>query len=129
MTKHKKAHSSTHAEAAPHRTTLQTIVLIYVLLHGVFWTIMTRSFVLQIGPEDTTLMLSLLVLGSIASIVAGIGMWIWKRWGLYLYAVSVVVVSILVFVDTGGSMLMLFGSLLPPIIVAYILQPGFSQFK
>lgn len=116
---------SQHQEHKEHRqrTTWQTIALIYVILHGFLFTAVSRSF----SKEGSTLFLSLFVLASLATIVSGIVMWLWKRWGLYLYAVASIAIAVLVLLDTG-SMIMLFGSILPPIIVAYIMMPALKYF-
>ncbi len=109
------------------RTTLQTIALIYIILHGLLFTFAARAFAIE-GQSNSPLLLALMGLGSLASVVAAIGLWRWKRWGLYLYAAAVIVVAGVVLAWTA-SMIMLFGSLIPPIIVFYILQPVFKRLS
>jgi Na+-translocating ferredoxin:NAD+ oxidoreductase RnfE subunit len=60
--------------------------------------------------------------------VAGIAMWFWKRWGIYLYVVAGVATALLFLMRTA-SMWMFFGAFLPMIIVGYILQPRLKYFK
>ena len=134
MTKHhKKPHPDHHSDAAvehvPHRTTLQTIAVIFVFLHGAFYTAVAYSFIQQAGGrENSSLYLSILLLSSLADIVAGFGIWRWKRWGLILYFISTVVMAGATLLLTG-DMLLLFGSILPMIIVAYILLPQMKEFE
>ncbi len=109
---------------APHRTTLQTIALVYVVLHGFLFWATARSM----PGEDTTLILALFGIASFASIIAGISMWFWKRWGLYLYVVATIVLAVAILLKTG-SMIMLFGVLLPAIIVLYIFAQALKYFK
>jgi len=122
MSKSAKKH---HEESKPHRSTLQTIALIYVALHGFLFWLTARSMP---GAEDSTLTLSLFALASFASIVAAIAMWFWKRWGIYLYVVATMVLAGAVLLQTG-SMIMLFGVILPVIIVLYIFSKSFKDFS
>jgi len=66
------------------RTTLQTGALIYVVIHGfIFWAI-ARSM----AAEESTLSFVLFGLASLASVIAAIAIWRWKRWGIYLYIIA-----------------------------------------
>ena len=119
MSKMHKSNQPTHR-----RTTLQTIALIYVVIHGfLFWAI-ARSM----AVEETTLSLVLFGLSALASVVAGIAMWRWKRWGIYLYAAATLVLAGVVLLKTM-SLMMMFGVFLPMFIVIYILYPAFKHFK
>jgi hypothetical protein len=111
-------------QQTPHRTTLQTIALVYVVIHGFLFWLTARSM----PGEDTTLTLALFGLASLAAVIAGIAMWFWKRWGLYLYVVATIVLAVVIMIKTG-SMIMLFGVLLPAIIVLYIFSQVFKYFK
>lgn len=113
-----------HEQSKPHRSTLQTIALIYVALHGIIFWLTARSM----PGEETTLTLSLFALASVASIVAAIAMWFWKRWGIYVYVIATFVLAGVVLLQTG-SMIMLFGALIPMIIVLYIFSKSLKHFK
>lgn len=116
--------SKNSKKQVPHRTGLQASALVYVVLHGfVFWGL-ARS----ISSEETTLALVLFALTALASVIAGIAMWYWKRWGLYLYVVASVVLAGVALLKTA-SLMMMFGALLPMIIVIFILKPVFKDFK
>jgi len=108
----------------PRRSTLQTIALVYVVIHGfIFWGLARSAPV-----EDTTLALVLFALSSIASVIAGIAMWYWKRWGFSLYVVATLVLAGVVLLKTA-SMIMMFGAILPMFIVIYIFYPPLEHFK
>lgn len=116
----------------PHRTTLQTIALVYIVLHGfIFWLtansmpVADTSLTRILSPN---LALTLIGLASLAAVIAGIAMWFWKRWGLYLYIVATIVLAVVIMLKTG-SMIMLFGVLLPAIIVLYIFSQALKYFK
>jgi uncharacterized membrane protein (DUF2068 family) len=80
------------------------------------------------GQEETTLILALFGLASLAAVIAGVAMWFWKRWGLYLYVVATIILAVVTVLKTG-SMIMLFGVLLPAIIVLYIFSQALKYFK
>ena len=109
---------------APYRTTLQTIALVYVVLHSFLFWATARSM----PGEDTPLILALFGFASLASLIAGVAMWFWKRWGLYLYVVATIVLGGAMLLKTG-SMIMLFGAILPVFIVLYIFSSAFKHFK
>ncbi len=55
-------------------------------------------------------------------------MWFWKRWGIYVYVIATFVLAGVVLLQTG-SMIMLFGALIPMIIVLYIFSKSLKHFK
>ena len=122
MSKSAKKH---HEESKPHRSTLQTIALIYVALHGFLFWLTARSMP---GAEDSTLTLSLFALASFASIVAAIAMWFWKRWGIYVYVIATFVLAGVMLLQPGGWILF-FGAFIPMVIVLYIFSKSFKYFK
>lgn len=63
-----------------------------------------------------------------ASVVAGIAMWFWKRWGIYLYVVTTFALGGTVLLKTG-SLNMMFGAILPMIVVIYIFKPAYKYFR
>ena len=111
-------------QQAPHRTSLQTAALVYVILHGfIFWAI-ARSM----PSEETTLALILFALTALASVIAGVAMWNWKRWGLYLYVGASLALAGVVLLKTI-SLMMVFGVLLPMAIVITLLNPVLKEFR
>jgi len=114
-------HSIQHT---PHRSSLQTSALVYVVIHGfIFWAI-ARSM----SADHTTLALALFGLSSIASVIAGVAMWFWQHWGIKLYVVASLVLGGVVLLKTA-SMFMMLGVMLPMIIVMYILNPAIKHFR
>ena len=94
------------------------------VIHGfIFWAIARTMSV-----DDTTLALVLFGLASLASVIAGIAMWFWKRWGIHLYVIASLVLGGVVLLKTV-SMFMMFGVMLPMIIVIFIFKPAYKHFK
>lgn len=128
QTKSAKSKAATQTNPAKHRNTLLTIALVLVILHGIlvvalYW----------IGAPETqrsvgSFALWVTLLAAVADVVAGVAMWFWKRWGIYLYAVATVAAAVASLLATG-SMLFLFGALLPAIIVLYIIAMQRDTFE
>jgi hypothetical protein len=123
----KSRHKSTHHQQKPDRGTLLTIAIILVVFHGAIFTALSYSVIRGDDLVTRPVFVGLLFLSSMASAVAGIALWYWKRWGLYLYVVAGVVTAILFLMRTG-SMWMFFSAFLPLVIVGYILQPRLKYF-
>lgn len=125
-----KSQSKASAKKAPtkHRNTLLTIALVVVILHGIF---MAAVFWTVRGSADSTyaqLASWMMALSAVADIVAAAAMWFWKKWGIYLYGVAAVVHAIATVMATG-DLLLIFGALLPPIIVLYIVMTQRDKFE
>ena len=122
------AKTNTQAKPAQHRNTLLTIALILVILHAIlvlalFW----------FGAPETqravgSIALWLTVLSAIGDVVAAVGMWFWKKWGIYLYGIATIAGGIGAMLATG-SMLFLFGAILPAIVVLYIVAMQRNKFE
>ena len=74
-------------------------------------------------PEDPSrpYMLAALFILTAVKLAGVIGIWLWKRWGLYTYAVAVVGIAIIGLVLTGSA-LMVFYELLPVSITGWMLR-------
>jgi hypothetical protein len=64
---------------------------------------------------------------AIADIVAVIGIWYWKRWGLVLYAVSIAA-SIAVGLIVTAAQLVVFTVIIPFVILGYLIKPHWGHF-
>lgn len=103
------------------RNTLLTVALVAVIIHGlimaaVYWTVLPEA---QRGLQNIGVWLMFLT--AVADVVAGVALWLWKRWGIYLYAASSAVSAVVIVLFTGDIFLLL-GALLPAIIVLYIVM-------
>jgi hypothetical protein len=67
-------------------------------------------------------------LAAVADIVAAGAMWYWKKWGIYLYGAAAVATAAVTVLATG-SVFMVFGALLPAIIVLYIVMRERAKFE
>lgn len=110
------------------RGALITTVLVIVALHGVLMTVAYYSMVDETLRSLGNWMLLTMIATSAADIVAAVAMWFWKRWGMILYGVAAAVQAGIAVLATGDIFL-LFGALLPAIIVLYILATKRDQFE
>jgi O-antigen ligase len=97
-------------------------------IHGAAFTALSYSVIKGEDLIPAPVLLGLLFLCSVATAVAGIVMWFWKRWGIYLYVIAGLTTAVLFLMRTG-SIWMFFGALLPMVIVGYILQPRLKYFS
>jgi hypothetical protein len=81
-------------------------------------------------PDDPArpYLLAALFILSAAKLVGVLGIWLWKRWGLYIYAGSVVVIAIIGLMLTGTG-LMIFYELLPVAITGWLVREKLQYFQ
>ncbi len=111
-----------------HRNTWLTVALIIVFLHGIlmaaiFWTVRP-----DVEKTWGNIAVWIMILSAVGDIVAAAAMWLWKRWGIYLYGLAAIG-SAIVAVMASGDLFLLFGALLPAIIVLYIVMMQRDKFE
>lgn len=114
--------------AKKERGALITTVLVIVVLHGI---LMSAAYWSMIGEAERNVgnwALVAMFVTSAADIVAAAALWFWKRWGMILYGVAAAVQAVIAVLATGDIFL-IFGALLPAIIVLYILATRRNQFE
>ena len=115
-----KAKGPSKKQVRKERGTLLTVLLVIVFLHALLATYLGYTS-LKEEYVRTSWVLPLLTLTSIAGIVAAVGMWYWKQWGIYLYAITCVVQAAVHLMLTG-SLMVVFYDLLPLSILAYVIS-------
>ncbi len=113
---------------AKHRNTWLTVALVIVFLHGllmaaIFWTVRP-----DVEKTWGNIAVWIMILSAVGDIVAAAAMWLWKRWGIYLYGLAAIG-SAIVAVMASGDLFLLFGALLPAIIVLYIVMMQRDKFE
>lgn len=111
-----------------HRNTWLTVALVIVFLHGIlmaaiFWTVRP-----DVEKTWGNIAVWIMILSAVGDIVAAVAMWLWKRWGIYLYGLAAIG-SAIVAVMASGDLFLLFGALLPAIIVLYIVMMQREKFE
>ncbi len=110
------------------RGTWLSVWLILIILHSILTVILIIDLTKQ--PDATTLpwYLSLLFIAAVAKIVAAVAIWLWERWGLYLYAGAILVSTIIGILMTG-TLLIVFNDVLPLAILGYLLRNKWDYFN
>jgi hypothetical protein len=102
-----------------------TIVIILIAFHGIIAAAAYNS--MTTAPDvNRPWIAGLMVLHSLANIVAAAGIYSWKKWGLYLYAASTVVAIVAGLLSVG--MWSVFYMLLPAVIVGWLLRTKWDYF-
>ncbi len=110
------------------RGTALTIAILFVVLHSIFMAFAAVSTANYNGEVNMPFVYTLFVLSSIASAIAGIGLWRWKIWGFNLYLGASVVTMALATMLTGSIMAAFWG-LVPFAIVGYIVRMDWNKFE
>ena len=115
------------------RSGLLTFAIILVILVNLILAIGIQSLKGSLAPDANFGLIILAWAFAWASVVAGIAMWYWKKWGIALYVVSTIAIAILTFLifSLAGviSWGIIMGGVLPMIIVLYILKPYMQRFS
>ncbi|MGW8250322.1 MAG: hypothetical protein ACWGO1_06740 [Anaerolineales bacterium] len=72
------------------------------------------------------MILSLMVLHSLANVIAAVGIWYWKKWALYLYALSTVVALVVGLLVAGPFSI--FHMVLPLVILGWVMRTKWDYF-
>jgi len=98
-----------------------TAALIFIAVHAVFTAVLLLAWHKQVGPIPTPVLWTAAILIALAEIGGAVGMWFWKRWGLYLF-IAATLAGIVVGFLMYPSQLAAFHGIIPILILGYILQ-------
>lgn len=119
----KKKHK---ASRRPERGTGLSIWLILIVIHGFIAGFATLSLMKEPeGPTRDWLVIGLLLFTA-AKVIAALGMWNWKKWGIYTYVVGVLGTMFIVLILTGWG---IFYELIPLLITGWLLRGKTDYFK
>jgi len=124
----KSSSSKSQAQQPQHpkkRSIAYIIAVVYVILHGLFWTAVAYS-THRADVDKYPVLFGLLIVSTLLSLAAGFGMWFWKKWAGYLYLVTGMAMGLLVTVLSGDLWLAL-GSFMPVIVVMYVVYPKLME--
>jgi hypothetical protein len=102
--------------------------LILIMIHGVFasaliWYLRTQRDLSSPWWVWTTLFVT-----ALADIVAAIGIWNWKRWGLRVYAISTAA-GIAAGLVLTASQLIVFHDIIPLAILGWLVKDKWDYFQ
>jgi hypothetical protein len=123
------AKKSTPTPIQKERKPYLTIALLIVMLFNIGLTVLLFNEKRLLGASfaDVPWYAWMMVLTSIASAVAAIALWYWKKWGLYLYLGSALASAF--FMVLGGLLGAGFSALAPAALVGYLISLNWKQFE
>jgi cation transport ATPase len=124
-TQAKSSSSKSQAQQPKKRSIAYIIAVVYVILHGLFWTAVAFS-TYRANVDKYPVLFGLLIVSTLLSLAAGFGMWFWKKWAGYLYLVTGMAMGLLVTMLSGDLWLAL-GSFMPVIVVLYVVYPKLME--
>ena len=98
-----------------------TAALIFIAVHAVFTAVLLLLYRKQPGGPPAPWLWAAAVLIALAEIGGAVGMWFWKRWGLYLF-IAATLAGIVVGFLMYPTQLAAFHGIIPILILGYILQ-------
>lgn len=109
------------------RGTWLTLALVIMVLHGAFGAYL--YYTVRVGEPylDRPWILTLMVVHFLANILAAVGIWYWKKWGLFVYAASTVLAVVVGLLSIGVWSVFYF--VLPLVIFGYILRSKWEYFE
>jgi hypothetical protein len=110
------------------RGTWLTIALVVIVLHGLIAAIYYAAAKVDSAYMARPWLISLMVVHFLANVVAAIGIWYWKKWGVYIYIGSTILAVIVGLITTGLGMYSIFYFALPLVIVGWLLRTKWDYF-
>lgn len=102
-----------------------SLFLVVVALHGFLGTLFYYVIRTQ-EALDNPWIITLMVLHSLANLIAAIGIWFWKKWALYIYAASTILAIFVGLVSIGAWSV--FYMILPLAIIGWLLRTKWNYF-
>jgi hypothetical protein len=102
-----------------------SLLLVVMALHGVFGTILYYTIRTQ-EALDRPWIISLMVVHSLANVIAVLGIWFWKKWALYVYAASTILAIVVGLISVG--VWSVFYMILPLAILGWVLRTKWKYF-
>ena len=108
------------------RGTLLTILLIVMAVHGIVAAFAYNSMRVDDAMISRPWLISLMVIHSLANVVAAVGIWNWKMWAWQLYIASTLLALVVGLLALGA--VSVFYMVLPLAIVGWALRTKWDHF-
>jgi peptidoglycan biosynthesis protein MviN/MurJ (putative lipid II flippase) len=102
------------------------LLLIIMAIHGIFATYFYYTVRTQEPYLERPMILTLMVIHSLANVIAAVGIWYWKKWALYVYAGSTILALVVGLLSVGAWSV--FYMILPLIILGWVLRTKWGYF-
>ena len=105
-----------------------TIVLVLVMIHSILTTFAYLRYTQNPTSNITPWILTALFLAGVAKFVAAAAIWMWERWGIYVF-LGATLVNVAVGILLTGTTLIAFNEILPVAILAWLVRDRMQEFK
>ena len=119
----KKSEPKSHTKT---RGTILIILLVIMALHGIVAAFAYHSMRTPDAMISRPWLITLMVIHSLANVIAAVGIWNWKMWAWQLYIASTVLALVVGLLTMG--MLSVFYMILPLAIVGWALRTKWDNF-
>jgi cell division protein FtsW (lipid II flippase) len=116
-----KSKGPTKKEVKKRRGGLLSFLIILMGVHAVSAAALSYSYLKQDYIGQRTWILVILVLIALADIVAAIGLWFWKQWGMYVYIIATAALAGISIIMTGNVWVSLY-QFIPVAILGYVIN-------
>jgi cation transport ATPase len=104
-----------------------TVVIVMIVLHGLVAAYAYNAYRMDTAYLSKPWVSGLMAVHSLANVIAALGIYWWKKWGLYIYAGSTVLAVVLGLITVGIWSLFYF--VLPAVIVGWVLRTKWNYFS
>lgn len=102
---------------------LLTVALVIMAIHGIIAAILYSTA----APDaQRPWVISMMVIHSLANIAAAVGIFYWKKWGLYVYAASTIIALVAGMISVPWWSV--FYMVLPFVIIGWLLRTKWNYF-
>lgn len=103
-----------------------SVWLILMVLHAILMFFLVRDATTQ-GYAEQSWITAALAITSLAIAISAVAIWFWKKWGLYLYGIAIIVEMALGVILTGSVWFILY-DIIPPVILGYLIREKWDDF-
>ena len=105
-----------------------TIVLVLVMIHSILTTFAYLRYTQNPTSNITPWIITALFIAGVAKFVAAAAIWMWERWGIYVF-LGATLVNVAVGILLTGTTLIAFNEILPVAILAWLVRDRMQDFK
>jgi hypothetical protein len=105
-----------------------TIALVLIMIHSILTIFVYLRYTNNPQSSFTPWVVTSLFIVAVAKFVAAAALWMWERWGIYLFLGASLVMVAIGLVLTG-SLLVGFNEIIPVAVLAWLMRDRMQDFK
>ena len=127
----KAKHTSAKARQTPKRKERGiwlTIALVLIMIHSVLTAFVYLNRTQNPQSSIAPWIITALFIAAVAKFVAAAAIWMWERWGIYLF-LGATLADVAIGILLTGTMLIAFNEIIPVAILAWLVRDKMQDFK